>query len=110
MAATEAGKELIWLTQLFGELGERADASKLLLDSQSAIKLAKNPVFHRRTKHIDVKYHKIREWVKNSAFTLEYVSTKQMAADFLTKNVNSKILERSRALVGITKEPKEEGN
>ena len=57
----------------------------LLLDNQSAIKLAENPVFHKRGKHIAIKYHFIREKVENKEFNFEFVRTLSMAGDQLTK-------------------------
>lgn len=55
-------KELIWLQLLFGEVFVRNDGiPSLFCDNQSAIKLIKNPEFHKRTKHIDIKYHFILE-------------------------------------------------
>ena len=56
----------------------------LLLDNQSAIKLAKNPVFHKRSKHIAIKSHFIREKVENKEFNFEFVRTLSMAAHQLT--------------------------
>ena len=64
IAASTAVKELLWLVQLLKDLDESEMCSggvPLLIDNQSAIKLIKNPVFHRRSKHIDVRYHFIRE-------------------------------------------------
>ena len=57
VAATEACKEAIWMIRLVGDLGLGNDMPILHSDSQSAIMLAKNPVFHAKTKHIEVKYH-----------------------------------------------------
>ena len=54
-------------------------------DNQGAIALAKNPVNRQRCKHIDIKYHFIRENVNNGRFILEYCPTGQMIADVLTK-------------------------
>ena len=71
------------------ELEERG--TLLLLDNQSAIKLAKNPVFHKRSKHISIKYHFIREKVESKEFNFEFVRTLSMAADQLTKHVGVKI-------------------
>ena len=61
MAMTEAGKEAVWLSRLVNELGFKQDSMVLHCDSQSAIHLAKNQVYHARTKHIAVRYHKIGE-------------------------------------------------
>jgi hypothetical protein len=101
VAAVEAGKETVWLGELLKELGGAAVVSTLNMDNQSAIQLAKNPVYHRRSKHIETRYHKIREWVGRKIFTLKYVSTSEMAADFLTKNVSKVTLERNKGVIGV---------
>ena len=54
VVASEAYKEAIWLTSLMGEIGLKQELPVLHCDSQSAIALAKNPMFHAKTKHIDV--------------------------------------------------------
>ncbi|KAE8693888.1 putative pentatricopeptide repeat-containing protein [Hibiscus syriacus] len=63
MATAEAAKEALWLTGLVKELGVQQGGVQLLCDNQSAIHLAKNQVYRARTKHIDVRFHKIRELV-----------------------------------------------
>ncbi len=60
VAVTEAGKVMVWLQGFLEELGQRQKKSILHSDSQSAIFLAKNPTFHSRTKHIQLRYHFIR--------------------------------------------------
>jgi hypothetical protein len=104
VAAVEAGKEAVWYKELMTQLGEEPSVS-LMVDNQSAIHLAKNPVYHRRSKHIETRFHKIREWVQRSVFQLKYISTQDMAADFMTKNVNKVLLERSKDLVGVRSIP-----
>ena len=54
-------------------------------DNQGAIALARNPVAHARTKHIDIHYHFIREGIQNGAIDLKYVTTNEIVADILTK-------------------------
>ena len=61
------------------------NVSILYVDNQSTIKLIKNPEFHKRTKHIDVKYHFIREKLADNVFVLEYVPTDSQEADVMTK-------------------------
>ena len=61
IAVSEACKEAIWLARLVRDLGITIEMPTLHCDSQSAIMLAKNPVFYAKTKHIDVKYHFIRD-------------------------------------------------
>ena len=57
VAATEAGKEMIWLHGFLDELGKKQEMGILYSDSQSAIFLAKNSAFHSKSKHIQTKYH-----------------------------------------------------
>ncbi|MCO5567424.1 hypothetical protein L7F22_021115 [Adiantum nelumboides] len=61
VAASEACKEAIWLGRLVTDLGIKEETPMLHCDSQSAIQLARNPIYHSKTKHVDVKYHFIRE-------------------------------------------------
>ncbi|MCO5568331.1 hypothetical protein L7F22_022030 [Adiantum nelumboides] len=70
ISATEASKEAIWLARLCSKFGLPDKAPMLGCDSQSAICLAKNAMFHARTKHIDVRYHFIREVLEDGLITL----------------------------------------
>ena len=63
MATGEAAKEALWLKRLVEELGLNQGGIQLHCDSQSAIYLAKNQVYRVRTKHIAVRFHKIRELI-----------------------------------------------
>jgi len=60
----------------------------LNIDNQGAMKLAENPVHHKRTKHIDIKYHHLRELVENQEILLKYCPSEDMMADILTKNLS----------------------
>ena len=57
----------------------------ILCDNQSCIKMTKNPVFHDKSKHIEVRYHYIRDMVQKGAVKLKYVPTEEQVADVLTK-------------------------
>ncbi|RYA67734.1 hypothetical protein DD598_27140 [Enterobacter cloacae complex sp. 2DZ2F16B1] len=92
MAATEAAKEAVWLSQLVGDLGIAGDAPILHCDSQSAIALARNPVFHAKTKHIEVRYHFIRTLLEEGQLKLGKVHTSENPADMFTKVVNKEKL------------------
>ena len=86
MAATAAACQGIWLSRLLGEmLNKEAAQLKLLVDNKSAISLAKNPVFHDRSKHIEIRYHFIRECVEQGRVFIDYVRTSEQLADALTK-------------------------
>ena len=89
MAITEAVKEAIWLQGLLGELGVGQESITIFCDSQSAIQLAKNQVYHARTKHIDVRYHFIREILEEGGVTIRKIRTDDNPADMLTKVVTS---------------------
>ena len=85
IAATEAAKEAIWLKGLLNELGFLEQEVVVYSDSQSAIHLSKNHVFHERSKHIQVKYHFIRDMISQKSFKLEKVPTKLNLSDMGTK-------------------------
>ncbi|KAI5068127.1 hypothetical protein GOP47_0016472 [Adiantum capillus-veneris] len=73
----------------------------LHFDSQSAIQVAKNPVFHAKTKHVDVKYHFIREVLEDKRLQLAKIHTTKNPGDFLTKGLSSERFAHCRALMGI---------
>ena len=89
MVQTQAVKEAIWLTRLLSELDvDLGLSSKPVLikaDNQGAIALTSDPRFHTRTKHIDIQWHFVRDQVKTEVVLFEWVPTREMAADGLTK-------------------------
>jgi len=85
MAITEAMKEAIWLQGLLDDLGIDQDLLKINCDSMSAIYLAKNQVYHATTKHIDVKFHFVREILDEGDIKLQKIHTKENPADMLIK-------------------------
>lgn len=86
MAATTAACQAVWLESLLVEMtGYKGGPIKLCVDNKSAIALMKNPVFHGRSKHINMKYHFIRECVEKGLIKVEFVSSKEQKADILTK-------------------------
>ncbi|KAE8703963.1 hypothetical protein F3Y22_tig00110462pilonHSYRG00425 [Hibiscus syriacus] len=89
VAATQASKEAIWLKMLLEELGHNQDYVSLFCDSQSALHLARNPIFHSMTKHIRVQYHFIREKVEEGTVDIQKIHTKDNIADFMTKAINA---------------------
>ena len=86
VAAVAATCQGLWLSRLLCEMkGEEPTKFKLLIDNKSAIALAKNPVHHDRSKHIDVKYHFIRECIEQDQVEVDHVRTDYQLADVLTK-------------------------
>ena len=86
MALYSATQEAVWLRLLLSDIGcANGSATTIYEDNQGCIALAKNPVFHSRTKHIDIKFHFLREKVEEGVIALEYKPTDKMIADGLTK-------------------------
>ena len=97
IAQTEAACEAVWIRGLLGELGVLetieedgylktvSPPTRIFADNQGAIKLTSNPEYHRKTKHIPIKYHKSRELVKDGSIIFDWVPTQEMVADGLTK-------------------------
>jgi len=101
MAITEAVKEANWLHGLLKDLGVGQKQLKLYYDRQSAIHLAKNQVFHARTKHIDVRYHFVREILEEEEIVLQKIHTTENPANMLTKVVTRAKFEHCLDLVNI---------
>lgn len=81
-----ATTELIWISSLFKELSlPLASPSLLWCDNEGAIKLAFSPVFHARTKHIEIDVHFLREKIQNQDLDVRYVPTQDQQADIFTK-------------------------
>uniref|UniRef100_A0ACD6AJ28 Uncharacterized protein n=1 Tax=Avena sativa TaxID=4498 RepID=A0ACD6AJ28_AVESA len=76
IAASTACTQALWLARLLGDLGQDTNAVQLMVDSKSALALAKNPVFHERSKHIRVRYHFIRCCLDEGSVTASYINTK----------------------------------
>ena len=101
VAATEASKEMVWLQSFLDELGKENKSSRLYSDSQSAIFLAKNPAFHSRTKHVELKYHYIRHLVEMKILQLEKILGSENPADMFTKVVTLEKLKLCIASIGL---------
>ena len=89
MTGTEATKEVIWIKALLDQVCNRGVKCVLHGDNQGSLALAQNPVFHQRTKHIDIRQKFIGEMVKRGKISVQYVHTKEMLADGFTKPLNS---------------------
>ncbi|GJS46051.1 ribonuclease H-like domain, reverse transcriptase, RNA-dependent DNA polymerase [Tanacetum coccineum] len=86
IAATAAATQALWLKRLLSKLTHTQEEKVTIqVDNKSAIALMKNPVFHGRSKHIDTKYHFIRECVERNDIQVEFVSGEYQKADILTK-------------------------
>lgn len=88
MALTDLAKQCYWHRQFAGELGQDISYSTpMLADNQGSIFLATNPAHDRRTKHIDIRYHYIREFVENGYGDIFWCPTEDQVADAFTKSL-----------------------
>ena len=78
VASCSASCEAVWLRKLLSDIFDlQLDATCIHCDNQSCVKLSENPVFHDRLKHIEIKYHYIRDMVQRGAVKLLYVATEE---------------------------------
>jgi hypothetical protein len=102
VAASSTVCEAIWLMNLLKELEHpQEEPIVIYVDNQSAIKLAKNPVQHGRSKHIDTRYHFLREHVKQKTIELQYCHTTEQVADIFTKPLLGATFMRVRDMLGM---------
>jgi hypothetical protein len=86
IALWEAGKEALWLRNLYRELQlTQQNPTKITCNNTGAVAIAKNPIFHKRTKHINSRFHWVREKVQAGRFEVEICCTEEQTADVLTK-------------------------
>ena len=88
ISAWEAACEIFWLRRILQDLGiSQGEATSLFIDSESTIKLAKNPVFHSKTKHVDTKYHHIRSLIAKDVLKPVYCPSEDQISDIFTKHL-----------------------
>lgn len=86
ISLAEAAKKALYLRNLLYELGLcECTEVMIYIDNRGAQCLANDPIFHARTKHIDIKFHFVRESISAGKLALEHVPTEDMVADILTK-------------------------
>ena len=102
VAAATAACQVVWLWRLLGELtGVEAHPPALMVDNQLAITLAKNPVLHGRSKHIDMKFQFLRDCVDGGQIVIEFVETARQLADVLTKPLGRLRLMELKEMIGM---------
>lgn len=103
VSAASAGSEILWLRNLFTELGYSLDnkPSMLFVDNQSAISVAKNPEHHGRMKHLDLAHYWLRDTVNSGLINVVYCPTASMPADLLTKAMDRVKVMDGRRMLGL---------
>ena len=107
IALSYAVQEAIWLKLLLASFGVIVDKPIIIKeDNQGAIAIAKDPVKHTRAKHIDIRFHFLRDVVKRGDIQLEYCMTENMTADVLTNSVSKNKFVKCRNEMGLQVYPK----
>jgi hypothetical protein len=93
--------QLLWMRQTLRDYGYRLNKVPLLCDNESAIRMADNPIEHNRTKHINIRYHFLRDHQQNEDIEIAYVSTHNQLADIFTKPLDEKTFSKLRNELNI---------
>ncbi|KAK2987979.1 hypothetical protein RJ640_011242 [Escallonia rubra] len=102
VSAAIATCQAIWLRRIFHDFGQKQERkTELFCDNKSAIAMAKNPVFHSRTRHIALKYHFIREAIEEGEIELEFCRSEEQVADIFTKALPRERFEELRQALGV---------
>lgn len=102
VALAEGCQEALWLRMLIGDFGKPiTQSTKIMEDNQSCIKLSESEKFSNRTKHIDTKFHFIKQYVQDKVIELAYCPTEEMVADMLTKPLSANKIEYLRIKCGL---------
>ena len=101
MALSDCSRQVVWIKNLLEEVGYDLNALPICSDNQGAIFLSSNPVQEKRTKHIDIRYHYIREVVANGKVELFHISGTENPADMFTKNLGPQLFLKFRSRLGL---------
>ena len=106
MAASLASCEGMWLRKLLSGLFEcELEATVVHCANQSSIRLFENPVFHDKSKHIDIRYHFLRDCVQRGTIRLEYIRTDEQVADIFTTSLCRQSFVKFRDKLGLLPNP-----
>ncbi|SPC65399.1 uncharacterized protein UHOD_11064 [Ustilago sp. UG-2017b] len=102
VAATEAAREVLFFEHLFKAIGIDVGIPTIFSDNTGTIQVSKDPAQHWKLKHIDTKYHFIRDNVQDGKVRIKYINTTDNLADLFTKLVGKTTLLRARQGLGLT--------
>lgn len=102
--------QAVWLQIILSELQHHQDGlMKVLCDNKPMIALTKNPVFHGRSKHIDIKHHYIRDLIRDKEIMVEYCTSEDQIADIFTKPLKINLFLKMENLLGMMRPNLREG-
>lgn len=101
-AMANATAEVMWIQTLLDELKVACPrVARLWCDNMGAKHLSSNPVFHARTKHIEVDYHFVRDRVVQKRLDVQFISTNDQVADGFTKSLTQQKLEEFKLNINL---------
>ena len=104
VVATTAACQTIWMRRTLYELQhEQNEPTPIFCDNKLAISLSRNHVFHKRSKHIDTRYHFIKEPIKNNEISVEFCTSGNQFVDLFTKPLEKDLFELHRKNIGVCK-------
>ena len=101
MLLSDTCRQLVWIRSLFKELGITLNPIPLCSDNQGSIFLASNPVQEKQIKHIDLRYHYIREVIREKKIELFFLEGAENPADLFTKNLGRIKFQKFREQLGL---------
>ena len=101
VAAGNCVAQILWMKQTLEDFGLKYDHVPVLCDNTSAINIAKNPIQHSRTKHIEIRHHFIRDHVQKGSIDLSFVGTDDQLADIFTKPLADGPFSKIRRELGM---------
>ncbi|CAL1402124.1 unnamed protein product [Linum trigynum] len=104
VAASYSATQCVWLRKILEQMGWKQcveGTTQIMCDNNSAIKLSKNPVMHGRSKHIDVRFHFLRDLAKEGFIELEHCGTHDQIADVMTKALKQDTFQYLRGQLGV---------
>jgi len=110
IAATNCATHAVWLRRVLNELQHHQDhPTTIFCDNKSTIALTKNPVFHGRSKHIDIKHHYIRDLIRDKEIVVEHCTSEDQIADIFTKPLKVNLFLKLKKMLGMVEPSLREG-
>jgi len=102
VAAAACACQAVWMRRILEKLNhEQKGCTILMCDNSSTIKLSRNPIMHGRSKHIDVRFHFLRDLTRDKVIELVHCDSQDQVADLLTKPVKLQTFENLREQMGV---------
>ena len=99
MASASCCAQLLWIKQQLKDFGIKTGCIPILCDNTCAMNMAENPIQHKRTKHIDIRHHFLRDNVEKGNIVITFCKTEDQVADIFTKALGRESFQNNRLLL-----------